>query len=131
MHYSPCGRRDEEMAMREVETPATGRAETARTGAGPPVGLFALGLLGAGAYAAHAWLPDSPYWMELGHRPLVVVLRAAAQAVDWAQGVKTVVILASSVFVLRTPARRLPCTLSAPRLSAAAPAMEFGLEFVR
>ena len=113
--------------MRRADTPDTWGRQ-----ARPAGGLLALAVLAAGAYAAHAWLADSPYWMELGHRPLVVALRTAALALDWSQGVKLAVILGSSLWVLRTDAPRPSCELEAPSLHKVSPVpVAFRLETAR
>jgi hypothetical protein len=98
----------------------------------PGSDLSALAILAAGAYAAHAWLGDSPYWIELSRRPLIVALRAAALAVDWSQGVKLAMILGTSLWVLRTDVRQPACRFSMPDLRRAFPAAGcFGLEVAR
>jgi hypothetical protein len=111
------------------------RSDTSQAGgarAGPSSDFLALAVLAAGAYAAHAWLADSPYWIELGHRPWIAALRAAALAIDWSQGVKLAVILGSSLWVLRTDAPRPSHGFKAPSLPKAAPnPIGFGLEAAR
>jgi hypothetical protein len=113
--------------MRRSDTSETGGAR-----AGPTNGFAALAVLAAGGYAAHAWLGDSPYWIQLSHRPLIAALRAAALALDWSQGVKLAVILGSSLSVLRTDAPRPSRGPKAPSLPKAAPAFgAFALETAR
>ncbi|MGZ3377159.1 MAG: hypothetical protein ACXU8S_11230 [Phenylobacterium sp.] len=109
--------------------------ETSRAGTHPAVpmgGLLALAVLALGADAVHAALADSPYWMEHGHRPWVLALRAAALAVEWSQGVKVMVIAGSSLLVLRTQAPRPTCAFRMPNLGRSTPgSLPFGLEAVR
>ena len=113
--------------MRKADTSEAGSAR-----AGPANGLAALAVLAAGGYAAHAWLGDSPYWIELSHRPLIVALRAAALAADWSQGVKLAVILGSSLWVLRTETPRPGCGVKAPSRPKAAPAFRgYAMEAAR
>jgi hypothetical protein len=111
------------------------RADTMETGnprAGPLGDLVGLCLLAAGAYAAHAWLADSAYGLGLGQGPLVMALRAAALALDWSQGLKVMVILGSSLSVMRTVARRPAGGFKLPSLlTATPPRMTFGLEAAR
>ena len=104
--------------MRRSDTSEAGRARP-----GPGSDLVALAVLATGAYAAHAWLADSPYWIELGHRPWIAALRTAALAVDWSQGVKLAVIRGSSLWVLRTDAPRPASGFKAPSRPKAAPAL--------
>ena len=113
--------------MRRADIPETGGAR-----ARPTRGLLPLAVLAAGAYAAHAWLADSPYWMELGHRPLIAALRTAVLALDWSQGVKLAVILGSSLWVLRTDAPRPACGFKTPSRPKVPPTpLGFSLETAR
>jgi hypothetical protein len=116
MRYHPADTAMRRWPMRRADTTETGGAR-----AGPLSDLVGLCLLGAGAYAAHAWLADSPYGLELGHRPLVTALLAAALAVDWSQGVKVMLVLGSSLSVMRTAAQRPKWAFELPSLLTPAP----------
>jgi hypothetical protein len=64
-------------------------------------------ILAAAIYVSQAYLADSPYWLQLTHRPLAAALWAAASLVDWSQEVKVIVVLGASLPVMLDSGRRL------------------------
>jgi len=63
--------------------------------------------LAACAYAAQAWMADSPYGFGLSHSPLAVALWAATWAVDWTEVFKVLVVTGASLSVVIDSGRRL------------------------
>jgi hypothetical protein len=93
-----------EDAMRPSNGP---EAPPARPGIGLGLGVRGTLVLAAAIYVSQAYLGDSPYWIQLTHRPLAVALWAAVSLVDWSHEVKVIVVLGASLPVMLDSGRRL------------------------